>query len=136
MTTVTAAQRSYAALEAELDAILAEDEDADLASSQEDGDADAALSQDDTAEASPLPSPPLPFPPLPAMDANAPLSPLPPLPALPPMQPESEAHRALLQWARDTDEAEPRSPRSAGGGVRCPAAEREAAQTTERKAAA
>ena len=115
-------ERSYADLEAELDAILAEDEDA-VSSSQD---------EDDTAQASPLPSPPLL-----ATDANVPPPPLPPLPPLPPIDYESEAHRQLLEHCKRLDEVEPpRSP--AAGGLRCPAAEkeREAAQVEAARQAA
>ena len=127
-------ERSYADLEAELDAILAEDEDADVAPSQEDEDAaSSSQDEDDTAQASSLPSPPLPSAPLLAMDANVPP---PPLPPLPPIDYESEAHRQLLEHCKQLDEAEPpRSPLQRGG-ERCPAAEREAAQVEAARQAA
>ena len=121
-------ERSYADLEAELDAILAEDEDADVAPSQEDE--PSSQGEDDTVQASPLPSPSLPSPLL-AMDANVPP---PSLPPLPPIDHESEAHRQLLEHCKMLDEAEP--PRSPAHLLRCPAAEREAAQAEAARQAA
>ena len=121
-------ERSYADLEAELDAILAEDEDADVAPSQEDKQT-ASEGEDDTVQGSP--SPPLPSAPLLAMDANVPP---PSLPPLPPIDHESEAHRQLLEHCKMLDEAEP--PRSPAHLLRCPAAEREAAQAEAARQAA